>query len=81
MKMFTMMSNVDDFFKKLKVGDIFVYTDCYTFEEVKRMAERRSKKIESFDKESEESKKYDSCVAEVTEDISKKSKVFHYANA
>lgn len=76
-----MMSNADDFFKKLKVGDVFVFTDCYTFQEVKKMAERRCKEVVEFDKNTEEYKKYESYVAKVSGDISKKSKVYRYTNA
>jgi hypothetical protein len=73
----TLSTNINLFFSKLKVGDIFRYSYAYMFAEIKEMAENRRVDIEYCQPGSREHKNYgDSTVIVVTNE--EKEKIFHF---
>lgn len=77
-KYFGIGSNPNIFFKSLKPGEVFAFSDGYSFKEVQSMGHRRNKTIIYCKPGTPEYKKYGCMTAKVALAEEVEPKIFHF---
>jgi len=77
-KFLSIVTDVNRFFKSLKPGEIFNFSDGYSFREIKSIGERRNVRITYCKPGTPEYEKYGCFTAKVAVPEPKKPEVFHF---